>query len=206
MVEELDRAVSMIHLATRLAAWLPWTALVAAVIAAGVAGWFARDLGIALRGRGGWRKLLTIDPRHADWDRLTPRAAVGGRLTPERKSKCDERLAQTAQRDACLAVLGRALLNARYALRADHVPYDERVREVEDLVDAVHNLPEAARGNEVFGERYVSETLASYDARRALGVYREHLWPIRVEKLEELYRAELKASFSLQSSSELRLA
>ena len=183
-MQELWRMMATLRLAGQLAQWLPWAALLGAVIISGVAAWIARGLYAARRTPAAAKRLAPL--YRADqqrWDQiLRPHCGVALRF-----GEVDDEV--NAHRSACLAVLARALLNARFALRSESVSYEDRTREVIELIDAVHNLPEAVRSNEHWNKERVCRVLAEYDALRGHRANSEHLWPTRCEKFEVLYRA-----------------
>lgn len=202
-MQELWRTMAVLRLAGQLAQWLTWAELVGAVIISAGAGWFVRGLYAARRSTAAAKRLAPlykVDQQR--WDQiLRPNygvvlrfGEVGGEVA--------------AHRVACLAVLSRALLSARFALRAESVSYEDRTREVIELMNAVHNLPDAVRSNEFWNKERVCAALADYDALRAARANSEHLWPTRCEKLEVLYRAAFDGwvanSSYMRPASELR--
>ena len=183
-MQELWRTMSALRLAGQLAQWLTWAELLGAVVISAGAGWFARWLYAARRTTAAAKRLAPlykVDQQR--WDQiLRPNYGVVLRF-----GEVDDEV--HAHRAACLAVLGRALLNARFALRTESVSCEDRMREVIELIDAVHNLPEAVRSNEHWNKERVCSVLASYDSLRGHRANSEHLWPTRCEKFEVLYRA-----------------
>ena len=203
VIQELWRTMSVLRLAGQLAQWLTWAELVGAVVISAGAGWFVRGLYAARRSTAAAKRLAPlykVDQQR--WDQIL-RPNYGAAL---RFGEFGNEVA--AHRAACLAVLSRALLSARFALRAESVSYEDRTREVIELIDAVHNLPEAVRCNEHWNKERVSRVLAEYDRSRAHRPNSEHLWPTRCEKLEVLYRAAFDGGVAnnriLRPSSELR--